>query len=342
MQGRAINSYCFISMTNLSDLMLFGLNASYEFATQVSSHMGLQLAPHEEREFEDGEHKARPLVSVRGKDVYVLHSLYGDPVQTANDKLMRLLLFIGALKDGAAARVTAVVPYLAYARKDRKTKIRDPVSTRYVAALFEAVGTDVVMTLDVHNLAAFQNSFRCRTEHFLAAPLLIEKILPEIGKREIVVVSPDAGGIKRAEEFRQRLSTKIKRPVGAAFVEKYRSEGVVSGNLFAGIVNDCDVIIVDDLISSGTTVMRAVNACRDRHAVHIIVAASHGLFSADAITVLNDPALQHIVISDSVSPWRIEKSNIYEKIVFASCSSLFAQAIMRSHTNESMSELAEI
>ena len=163
-----------------SDLIFFGLNASHEFATQVSSHLGVSLAPHEEREFEDGEHKARPLVSVRGKDVFVIHALYGEPAISANDKLMRLLLFIGALKDAAAARVTAVVPYLAYARKDHKTKERDPVSTRYIATLFEAVGADVVMTLDVHNLAAFQNAFRCQTEHLIAAPLLIEKLLPKI------------------------------------------------------------------------------------------------------------------------------------------------------------------
>ena len=96
------------------------------------------------------------MISVRGKNVFVVQSLYGDHRQSGNDKLCRLLFFIGALKDAAAARVTAVVPYLAYARKDRKTKPRDPVTTRYVAALFEAVGTDTVMTLDVHNLAAFQ------------------------------------------------------------------------------------------------------------------------------------------------------------------------------------------
>ena len=325
-----------------SDLIVFGLNASHEFAAQVSSFMGLSLAPHEERDFEDGEHKARPLISVRGKDVFVIHSLYGEPAISANDKLMRLLFFIGALKDAAAARVTAVVPYLAYARKDRKTKVRDPVSTRYIATLFEAVGTDVVMTLDVHNLAAFQNAFRCQTEHLLAAPLLIEKLLPELGQREIVVVSPDAGGIKRAEDFRQRLSAKIHQPVGAAFVEKYRSSGVVSGSLLAGSVNDRDVVIVDDLISSGTTVMRALHACRDRQAKNIFVVASHGLFSKDAATVLDDPSLRRIIISDSVSPFRVENSSIFKKIVFSSCTSLFAQAILRSHDNESLSELAEI
>src|SRR5512135_3205205 len=137
---------------------LFALNASRAFGERVAQRLGMPLSPHEERDFEDGEHKARPLASVRGADVFVIQSLYGEPGQGVNDKLCRLLFFIGALRDASAGRVTAVVPYLCYARKDRKTQARDPVTTRYVAALFEAVGTDRVLTLDVHNLAAFQNA----------------------------------------------------------------------------------------------------------------------------------------------------------------------------------------
>ena len=176
--------------------------------------LGIALADHEEREFEDGEHKSRPLTNVRGRDVYVLQSLYGDAKQSVNDKLCRLLFFIGALKDASAARVTAVVPYLGYARKDRRSKARDPVTTRYVAMLFEAVGTDCVLTLDVHNLAAYQNAFRCRTEHLEANPLFIAHLLPLLRDAQVSVVSPDAGGIKRADAFRQRLSAALKRPVG--------------------------------------------------------------------------------------------------------------------------------
>ena len=159
-------------------MTLFVLNSSRTFGEQVSLRLALEPGLHEEREFEDGEHKARPLISVRGKNAFVIQSLYADHQQSGNDKLCRLLFFIGALKDAAAARVTAVVPYLAYARKDRKTKPRDPVTTRYVAALFEAVGTDAVMTLDVHNLAAFQNAFRCRTEHLEANMLFVEHFVP--------------------------------------------------------------------------------------------------------------------------------------------------------------------
>ena len=219
-----------------NQLKLFVLNSSRAFGEQVSLRLALEPSLHEEREFEDGEHKARPLISVRGKNVFVIQSLYADHQQSGNDKLCRLLFFIGALKDAAAARVTAVVPYLAYARKDRKTKPRDPVTTRYVAALFEAVGTDAVMTLDVHNLAAFQNAFRCRTEHLEANMLFVEHFVPVLKDSEVVVVSPDAGGVKRAERLRQLLSHALGKPVGAAFAEKYRSLGVVSGDMVVGDV----------------------------------------------------------------------------------------------------------
>ena len=145
---------------NRGDLAIFALSASRDFGEAVSGHLGVALSPQEEREFEDGEHKTRPLVSVRGKDVFVIHSLYGDSQQTVNDKLCRFLFFLGALKDASAEHVTAVIPYLCYARKDKKSKARDPVTTRYVARLFEAVGVDHAIALDVHNVAAFQNAWR--------------------------------------------------------------------------------------------------------------------------------------------------------------------------------------
>ncbi len=193
------------------DLRLFALDAGREFGLRVAQRLGIQLSEHEEREFEDGEHKARPLVNVRGRDIYVVQSLYGDPRQSVNDKLCRLLFFIGALADAAAGRVTAVVPYLCYARKDRKTKPRDPVTSRYVAALFEAVATDCIVTLDVHNLAAYQNAFRCRTEHLEAKMLFVQHLTPLLADAPVAVVSPDVGGIKRADAFREALGRALGR-----------------------------------------------------------------------------------------------------------------------------------
>ena len=318
--------------------MLFTLAGSGDFAGNVARHLGVPLAAHEEREFEDGEHKSRPLANVRGRDVFVIHSLYGEPGRSPDDKLCRLLFFIGALKDASAACVTAIVPYLAYARKDRKSQARDPVTTRYVASLFEAVGTDRVVTLDVHNLAAFQNAFRCRTDHLEANALFIGHFAPLVGADDLVVVSPDAGGIKRAEQFRQGLSRALGKPIAAAFAEKHRSEGLVSGELLVGDVKGRTAIIIDDLISSGTTIVRTARACRELGAGRVFAAASHGLFAADADAALADPAVERIVLTDSVPPFRLGDA-LRAKVTVLDSAPLFAEAIRRIHGGGSLVEL---
>jgi len=324
---------------NENDLRLFALDASRAFGEAVSARLAVPLSPHEEREFEDGEHKTRPLANVRGADVFVIHSLYGETAQSANDKLVRLLFFIGALKDAAAGQVTAVVPYLAYARKDRKTKPRDPVTTRHVACLFEAAGADCVVTLDVHNLAAFQNAFRCRTENLEANPLFVAHFAPLLRDAEVAVVSPDAGGIKRAEQFRIRLAEALQRPVGTAFAEKYRSGGVVSGEALVGQVRGKVAIIIDDLISAGSTIARAEQACRDHGATRVLAAASHGLFAGAANSVLAASTVEQIVVTDSVPPMRVTDAGLKAKLVHVSTASLFAEAIRRIHGGGSIVEL---
>jgi len=237
-------------------IAVFTLQSGREFGERVCSNLEISLGAHEERDFEDGEHKTRSLESVRGKDVFVIQSLYGDADQSVNDKLARLLFFLGSLRDASAGRLTAVIPYLCYARKDRRSKSRDPVTTRYLAELFEAMGLDRLVTLDVHNLAAFQNAFRIPTEHLEAKNLFVKYFVSLIHNEEVVVVSPDVGGVKRAESFRETLSAALGRPVTSAFVEKYRSAGVVSGEAVIGDVAGRTAIVVDDLISSGTTLLR--------------------------------------------------------------------------------------
>lgn len=328
-----------LDLASSNELSLFALGSSREFGERISRYLGIPLSQVEEREFDDGEHKTRPLVSVRGKDVFVVQSQYAEHHQSGNDKLCRLLFFIGALKDAGAARITAVVPYLAYARKDRKTKARDPITTKYVAALFEAVGTDAVMTMDVHNLAAFQNAFRCRTEHLEANKLFAQHFVPLLKDKEVVVVSPDAGGIKRAERFRQILGDALGASVGAAFAEKYRSSGIVSGNMIVGDIKGKDAIILDDLISTGTTIARTAQACCTKGANRVYAAATHGLFMQGANTVLAEPMLDRIIITDTVDPFRLESGAIQEKTTVLSSAELFAEAIRRIHTNESIADL---
>lgn len=326
---------------NLDNASLFTLNASRDFAQSVARRLGIPLAEHEERSFEDGEHKSRPLVGVRGKDVFVIQSLYGDHQQSVNDKLCRLLFFLGALRDASALRVTAVVPYLCYARKDQKSQPRDPVTTRYVAALFEAVGTDHFLTMDVHNLAAYQNAFRCGTDHLEATPLFVEHFSGLLGSDEIVVLSPDVGGVKRAERFRLALSGRLGRTVTGGFMEKYRSRGVVSGETLIADVKNSSVIIVDDLISSGTTIARAAAACRAAGAKRVYAAASHGLFAGNANAILRAAVIDRIAVTDTVPPLRLDSALVEEKLTVLDSTQLFAAAIERIHTGGSIVELLE-
>src|SRR5262245_3564578 len=320
-------------------LAVFALNSSRDFGEKVCAHLGIQLSAHEEREFEDGEHKTRPLITVRGKDVFVVQSLYGDSKQTVNDKLCRFLFFLGALRDASAGRVTAVIPYLCYARKDRRSKSRDPVTTRYIAALFEAVGVDGAVTLDVHNLAAYQNAWRIPTDHLEARKLFVDHFLPLMGYRDVVVVSPDVGGVKRAEDFRQALSRAMRCEIHGAFLEKYRSGGVVSGQAVIGEVRGKVAIVIDDLISSGTTLVRAAEACRARGAAAVYAAASHGVFGSQATETLSIPVLEKIVVTNTIPPLRLASHLVHAKLTVLDASPLFAEAIRRIHSGGSIVEL---
>jgi ribose-phosphate pyrophosphokinase len=317
---------------------LFALHGNEATASAIANTLGVSLSAHEERDFEDGEHKARPLDPVRGGDVYVLHSLHGGPTQSANDKLCRLLFFIGALKDAGAARVTAVVPYLCYARKDRRTKLNDPVTTRYVAGMFEALGTDRVVTLEVHNPVAFENAFRCPTVTLTGAPLFID-FVKSIPDENLAVVSPDPGGVKRADLFREALEAALGRPVGKGFVEKRRSAGVVSGDLFVGEAKDATALVIDDLISTGNTLLRAARAVRQAGARRAIALVTHGLFMQGAADVLADPAIERLVVTDAVPAFRLGDHPVRGKIVTISAAPLLAEAIRRLHDEETLADL---
>ncbi len=321
--------------------VLFALQASRSFGEGVARHLGIALSVHEEREFEDGEHKSRPRVNVRNQDVFVIQSLYADSQQSVNDKLVRLLFFIGALKDASAARITAVVPYLAYARKDAKTQTRDPVTIRYVAQLFEAVGTDRVVTMDVHNLAAFQNAFRCRTDHLEATKLFVAHFASLLKEEfRITVVSPDIGGMKRAERFRQALGRALNREPNVAFMEKARAKGVLRGGRLIGDVAGC-AIIIDDLISTGGTLLHAAEACRESGAKKVYAAASHGIFVGNANRLLSGAELDRVIVTDTIPAFRLDPELARHKLTILPAAPLFAEAIRRIHTGGSLVELLE-
>lgn len=312
----------------MSRLKIFGLGASGTQANAIASALGIAPSVHEEREFEDGEHKARPLEDVADCDVHVVHSLYGDPQQSPNDKLCRLLFFLATLRDHGAARVTAVVPYLCYARKDRRTKPHDPITLRYVAQLFEAMHVDRIIVLDVHNPGGFENAFRCRATTLQSQSLFAAHIGDTLRDREVTVLSPDAGGLKRADLFRGALAETTGRVVGLGMMEKQRSGGVLSGDTLFADVAGRDVVIVDDLIGTGSTLLRAARAARGAGARSVIAVAGHGLFVGDAATVLADPALDRIIVTDSVPPFRLGDSAAAGRVEVIASAPLFARAIL--------------
>jgi len=283
-------------------LRLFDIAPSGGLGARLAENLGIEVSAHEERVFEDTEFKIRPLENVRHQDVLVCQSFCADSGQSVCDRMFRLLYFIGALKDALATRVTVIAPYLSFQRKDQRTKPADPVSTRYLAQMLESVGLDRILTVDVHNLAAFENAFRCQKVHVPARPVLIEHCSSLLdGAARVVVVTPDVGGTKRARAFADDLAKAAGRPVDLAFVEKHRSEGTVSGDLFAGDVSDALVLILDDMICGGTTMARAAKACSERGARGIHLIATHGLFGGKAAERLSSVEIESIVVTDTIA-----------------------------------------
>lgn len=310
-------------------MLLFAPAHSAAFATRVADCLGVTLASSEEREHGGGEHKMRPLDDVRHQDVFVVQSLFADEHASANDKLCRLLFFLGALKDAGARRVTAVVPYFAYARKDRRTQPQDPIATRYVAQLFEAMRVDCVIALDIHNEAAFDNAFRCQSVRLEAGEVFAASLVPELGTSDVVVASPDIGGVKRAQLFRESLARQLGREVGFAFLEKRRSGGVVSGDLLVGDVQDRTLVIYDDLIASGTTILRASQVARRSGAARVYVAAPHAAFLPEATQLFASPDIHSVLVSDSIALAPAFANVAAERLRVCSVAPLIADMIRR-------------
>jgi ribose-phosphate pyrophosphokinase len=312
-------------------LSLFALEDSRAYGERVAARLGVVLVSHEERDFEDGEHATRPLQTVLGRHAVVIHSLYGAVGRSVNDKLCRLLFFCAALKDSGAARVTAVVPYLCYMRQDRRIQSDDPVTSRYLAQLFEASGIDHVVTVEVHNVAAFENAFRIPTRHIESASLFAAHFAALAGTAEIVVASPDAGGEKRAEQFRQALEAATGRRVGSAIMEKHRSRGIITGEWLAGDVAGKIAIVFDDLISTGKTLRHAATALRAAGAARIFAAAAHGLFTADAIAIIEDPIFEGVVLTDTVQPLKVSPDFAAHRLATLDSTAAVAAAIAQLH-----------
>lgn len=322
-------------------MLIFALSETQSFGERVAKELGIELSEIEERVFPDGEFQARPLACPCGRDVYVIQSLHAGPEASASDKLLQLLIFLDTVRNSGARRTTAVIPYLAFARQDRQVHPRDPLALRSTALLLEAVGTDSVVTIDVHNIAAFQNTFRCRTVELTARREFARKAL-EIGVDDpVAVVAPDLGGAKRAQLYAETLKVLRAGPVRLAFLEKQRLDGELTGTQFAGDVTGAHVLIIDDMISTGATMVRAIDACRQRGARRFHVFATHGLFSGEAGKWLIPPGVEKVVVTNTVPPFRLADELVQHHLEIVNVAPLFAAAIRTLHENRALDELIQ-
>ncbi len=307
---------------------LLALAQGAAFAARVAAELGATPVAVEERVFEDGEVKVRPLEDLRGRHAVLVQSLDGGGDATVHDRLCRVLFLAGALRDAGAARLSAVFPYLAYARKDRRTKPFDPLSLRYLAQLLEAVGVQTVAALEVHDLPAFENAFRIPTLPLDVHGLFAARLAPELAGDEVVVVAPDPGGLKRAQLFQERLEGLLGRPLTRAVADKRRSSGVVTGEQLYGEVAGRRPVIIDDLASSGGTLARAARALVAAGAQPPIVAVAHGVFSATAGETLAAAPIARLLVTDSIDPPRLDQAT-FPALEVVSAVGLVTEAIER-------------
>ena len=335
---------------------VFGLNATHDYANNVAKHLDIPLAIHTEKNFDDGECfvKSGPEYSdsssgnVRGHNVFVIQSLYSDNNESVADKFLKLCTFCGSLKDASAYEVIAVVPYLAFCRQDRKITSRSPITTKYIANMLEAVGVNRALFMDLHNLAVEQNCFEIPIDNLEAKNLIADwcaqKLIFENKTKKIRVLSPDSGGLGRCERFRVALLKKLNErgtkldDIEIVVFDKLRIKGEVRGGRIIGDVENADVIAYDDMISTGGTMKKACDAVAGQKGRMFAICATHGLFCGNANEVF-DKIDAHIVITDTVVPFRLDADN-QKKVHVIGTNKMIADAILRINSgNGSISQL---
>jgi ribose-phosphate pyrophosphokinase len=273
----------------------------------------------------NGETRVKLEENVRGSDVFVIQSM-SDPV---DHHLMELLIIIDALRRASAARITAVIPYFAYAKQEKKTSGREPISAKLVANLLTTAGADRILTMDLH-AAAIEGFFDIPVDHLRAAPIL-SRYINRQGLNDVVVVSPDAGGVARAEELRGRsggsLAIISKRHSGPDTSEAQEMVGDVAGR---------PAVIVDDMISTGGTLVLAAELLQERGASPILAAATHGIFAQDGLERIACSPIDKVFVADTLP---LPTHGPTEKVQIVSVAPLFAEAITRIHKDLSISAL---
>ena len=309
-------------------MKLLAGNSNRALAEAVASRLDLPLTRAQVKRFADNEVWVTIDENVRGEDVFILQSTN----YPANDNLMELLVCIDALKRASARRITAVMPYFGYARQDRKTGGRTPISAKLVANLIERAGADRVLTMDLHS-GQIQGFFDIPTDNLISAPLLATDIKENYEKpSEIMIVSPDVGGVVRALAVASRLNAEL------AIVDKRRSGPGKSE--VANVIGDVDgrrCILFDDMIDGGGTLCNAAQALVDGGALEVSAYVTHGVMSGAAVERVNSSVLKELVMTDSIpAP---ERAGDGGKIRYVSCDKLLGEAIRRIANEETVSKL---
>ena len=302
---------------------IFTGNANPSLAREVANYLGLELGSAFVGKFNNGEIQVKIDESVRGQDVFLIQTT-SFPV---NDHLMELLIMIDAAKRASAKTITAVVPYYAYARQDRKTRGREPITAKLVADLLTTAGATRVVTIDLH-AAQIQGFFNIPMDNLVGVPLLAEYFMNK-KIENLVVVSPDLGGVNRARQMADLLEAPI------AIIEKRRPmPGVAEVMNIIGSVEGKNVIIVDDIIDTAGSLTEGANALTKFGAKDIYAACTHPVFSDPAIQRIADSALKEVVVSDSIP---VPEEKMHEKIKVISLAPLFGETILRISKNYSVS-----
>ncbi len=311
------------SKQDLNWLKIFTGNSNPELVQKICDQLGTSLGKSVVSTFSDGEIHVEIDESVRGMDVFVIQSI-SYPV---NDNLMELLILMDALKRASAERITAAMPYYGYARQDRKVLPRAPISAKLVADLITTTGASRILTVDLH-AGQIQGFFNIPVDHLFAAPVLLDHL--KQFKNDIVIVSPDAGGVERARAYAKRLDASL------AIIDKRRDSPNISQVMnIIGDVSGMRAVLVDDMVDTGGTLVRAANALVDKGAKAVYACCTHPVLSGKAVKIISESPMLEMIVTDTI-PLK-EEAKACPKIKVVSISSLLADAIRRTYEDESVS-----
>ncbi len=308
-------------------MKLISCNANRPLAEAIADYLDMRLTRSEVKTFADQEIFVRIDENVRGEDVFVIQSTS----YPANDNLMQLLIMMDALRRASARRITAVIPYFGYARQDRKTDGRTPISAKLVANLISTAGADRVLTVDLH-AGQIQGFFDIPTDNLFGGPVMVDDIKERFGRDKIVVVSPDVGGVVRARSLAKRLDADL------AIVDKRRPEAGKSEVMnIIGDVSGARCIMLDDICDSGGTLANAAAALKEHGASSVSAYVTHGVLSGSAVDRIQKSVLDEFVMTDTIQP--SEAAAKSKKIRVLPISPLLGEAIRRIANEESVSKL---